>query len=183
MKLPEWNKILTFIVICSMLMIAVVTSAVLKQDENSIDSSEIDGQKTEKYVPSEIIVKFKPGLSDKDVSNINSGYETSVLYTSPYAGFKTLKVPKTKTVEEMAEIYSKNPNVEYAVPNYVMYATMEPNDPYYTGELNNQWNFKGDNGINVEQAWDISIGRDVVVAVLDTGVADNSPDLDYTNFI
>ncbi len=178
MKLPEWNKTLTFIVVCSMLIVAVVASAVLQEK----DTSETDVQRSEKYVPGEILVKFKPGLSDKEVSNINSGYETSVVYTSPYAGFKTLKVPKTKTVEEMAEIYSKNPNVEYAVPNYLMYATMIPNDPYYTGELNNQWNFKGGNGINVEPAWDISIGSGVVVAVLDTGVADNSPDLDYANF-
>lgn len=54
-----------------------------------------------------------------------------VTYTSPYAGFKILKIPAAKTVEEMVEIYSKNPNVEYAIPNAIMNAFMVPNDPYY----------------------------------------------------
>ncbi|HII81464.1 MAG TPA: S8 family serine peptidase [Methanosarcina sp.] len=115
-----------------------------------------------------------------------------VTYTSPYAGFKILKIPAAKTVEEMVEIYSKNPNVEYAIPNAIMNAFMVPNDPYY-GTY--QWNFKAfetgvGGGINLEPAWDISTGNGVIVAVLDTGVAyedysiyRKAPDLANTNFI
>ena len=178
MKLHIGYWILTFIAICSILMLIVPASALLDANSGDILEKGADTQKTEKYVPGEILVKFKPGLSDKEIGNINAKHETSVLYTSPYAGFKTLKVPKTKTVEEMAEIYSKNPNVEYAVPNYVMYATTAPNDPYYKY----QWNFNTPYGINVEPAWDVfkgtglSPGGDVVVAVIDTGVK-KAPDL------
>lgn len=162
-------------------MLIVPISATPQEDANSGDILEKDAgiQKSEKYVPNEILVKFKPGLSDKEVDNINSKNEAYVLYSSQYAGFKTLKVPKSKTVEEMVAIYSKNPNVEYAVPNYVMYATMLPNDPLYVY----QWNFKPPNGINVTDAWDISTGTGVIVAVIDTGVASNAPDLSETNFV
>ncbi|WP_321418665.1 S8 family peptidase [uncultured Methanomethylovorans sp.] len=181
MNLNLRNKILVLITIYSILMLLVPISATPQEDVNSGDILEKDAgiQKSEKYVPEEILVKFKSGFSDKDVDNINSKNEVSVLSTSPYAGFKTLKVPKSKTVEEMVEIYSKNPNVEYAVPNYVMYATMVPNDPLYVY----QWNFKPSNGINVTDAWDISTGKDVIVAVIDTGVASNAPDLSDTNFV
>ncbi|OPY17658.1 MAG: Halolysin precursor [Methanomethylovorans sp. PtaU1.Bin073] len=85
----------------------------------------------------------------------------------------------------MAEIYSKNPNVEYAVPNYLMYATTAPNDPYYKY----QWNFNSPYGINVEPAWDVfketglSPGNGVVVAVIDTGVKKTAPDLANTKIL
>lgn len=181
MKSDLWNKILVLIVICTMLMMIVPASALVQQDVNAVGVLEksVDVQKSEKYVPGELIVKFKSGVSDKEVNNINSKYGASVVHTSPHAGFKTLKVPKGKTIEETVDIYSKNPNVEYAVPDYYMYATMTATDPYY----NYQWNFKSGNGINVEPAWDISTGSGVIVAVLDTGVAYTAPDLSNTNFV
>lgn len=49
-------------------------------------------------------------------------------------------------------------------------ADTKPNDPLYQF----QWHFKQ---VNAEQAWKISTGRDVVVAVIDTGVAvEDDPD-------
>jgi len=187
MKLNIKNQILVLIVIYSILMLIVPISATPQEDANSGDVLEKNAgiQKNEKYVPNEILVKLKPGLSDKELDNINSKCEASVLYTSPYAGFKTLKVPKSKTVEEMVAIYSKNPNVEYAVPNYVMYASMVPNDEYYKY----QWNFNSPYGINVEPAWDvfketgISPGNGVAKFVSERSVASNAPDLSETNFV
>lgn len=123
-----------------------------------------------KWVPGEIIVKFKPGVSDKVIGEINSKRGASVISTSRFAGFKRLRIPKRKTVADMVEIYKRNPNVEYAEPNFIASAFMIPNDSYYA----NQWHL--DNfefgGINMESAWDISTGHpEVIVAVIDTGVA------------
>ena len=141
------------------------------------------------YVPGEIIVKFKPGVTDEAITAINSRHVTSVLYTSPYAGFRLISVPPDKTVAEMVELYSKDHNVEYAEPNYIRHAHWTPNDEYYPL----QWHLDNDvyGGINMEQAWDIETGDpSVIVAVIDTGVAYEdymgyylAPDLAQTSFV
>lgn len=162
------------------------------EDYNIFEKLTVDVPGDQRYVPGEILVKFSPGLSEEKIRSINTGHGTQITYTSPYAGFKILKIPATKTVEEMVEIYSKNPNVEYAVPNAIANSFMVPNDPLYKY----QWNFKnGAGGINLEPAWDMSTGKTstgdrVIVAVLDSGVAyedyssyKKAPDLSNTNFV
>jgi len=142
-------------------------------------------EKTPQYVTGEILVKFRDVASKKQIESINSMYDTSVLYTSPYAGFKRIKIPFDKTVPEMVELYGKNPLVEYAEPNHILYAYWTPNDPYYSY----QWHFPQ---INMESAWDVEQGGDasVIVAVVDTGVAyenygpyQRAPDLAGTSFV
>ena len=62
--------------------------------------------------------------------------------------------------------------VKYAEPNYIRKAFTTPNDEYYSAH---QWNLPL---INLEAAWDITTGSsDVIVAVVDTGVLLNHPDL------
>jgi len=141
------------------------------------------------YLPDEIIVKFKPSVPDHVIDRINSTRGAKVFYTSRFAGFKRLKIPTGKTVSEMVGIYLKNPNVEYAEPNYIVYATFEPNDFYYPL----QWHFDNPvyGGIHLQDAWDIETGDStIIIAVLDTGVAYETygrfvqaPDLSGTSFV
>ncbi len=121
------------------------------------------------WVPGEILIKFKPGVSGSVVAEINVRHGASVLSASRFTGLKRLKIPKGKTVAEMVEIYKRNPNVEYAEPNFIASASMLPSDEHY--DL--QWHMDNPDygGINMETAWDISQGDGVVVAVIDTGVA------------
>lgn len=92
----------------------------------------------------------------------------------------------------VVEAIAQKPEVEYAEPNYVAFASAgpvilplnaAPNDPYYSY----QWNMEA---IQMPQAWDVSTGDGVIVAVLDTGVAYKSegmfiqaPDLGGTRFV
>ena len=132
-----------------------------------------DGVKTiegPRYVPMEIIVKFKPGVSSQIVREINQKHGTSVIKTSRFAGFKRLRIPRGRTVEQMVAIYKKNPNVEYAEPNFIAHAFLVPEDPLYSY----QWHLDNADygGIGMEEAWDIQTGDpSVIVAVIDTGVA------------
>jgi serine protease len=121
------------------------------------------------WVPDEILVKFKPGISGSAIAGINAGHGAAVISTSRFAGFKRLRIPKGKTVADMVEIYKNNPNVEYAEPNFIASAFTIPNDPLY----GYQWHLDNavHGGINMEAAWDISQGSSVIVAVVDTGVA------------
>ena len=183
------KKTLVVLVLCSFIMGTVPVSVLAQQ--NSPDNLIFEHEGPDlpsgvEYVPGEFIVKFNPGVSNRDIANINSKHGTSVKYTSPHAGFKILHIPKSKTVPEMVEKYNRNPNVEYAVVNSIAHAFMTPDDPHY--DL--QWHFNENNGINLSSAWDISDGTGVIVAVLDSGVAyedygtkyELAPDLENTHF-
>ena len=62
-----------------------------------------------KWVTGEILVKFKPGVSNRVVDRINARNGAIVLSASRFAGFKRLRIPRRKTVAEMVEIFKKNP--------------------------------------------------------------------------
>lgn len=79
----------------------------------------------EEYVPNQIIVKFKPGTSIEAQEELNQSLGTTVIYTSPSAGFKVLQIPEGKTVEEIVAIYSEQTIVEYAEPNYIEHISPE----------------------------------------------------------
>ncbi len=65
--------------------------------------------------------------------------------------------------------------IEYAHPNYQFQAAFVPNDRLYP----QQWNLRA---IRMPEAWDISQGEGVTVAVVDTGVT-RVPDLAQTEFV
>ncbi len=141
-----------------------------------------------RWVPNEIVVKFKEGVSKNRIDRINQRHGTSVLYTSPFAGFKRIKLPAGRTARQAVELYNREPDVEYAELNYYAYALFVPDDPLYSY----QWHFNDAfAGINIEPAWDITTGDpNVIVAVIDTGVAyenfkgfEQAPDLANTNFV
>jgi len=180
-----WAKVIT--VVCALafsfclLSAQVIANFPLKEG----DFTTATGKKTTQYVAEEILVKFKDVVTNKQIGSINSTYGTSVIYTSPFAAFKRIKIPFDKTVPEMVELYGKDPLVEYAEPNYVAYAFWTPNDTYYSY----QWHFPQ---INMPSAWDIQRGGDpgIIVTVLDTGIAyedyglyQRAPDLVGTNFL
>ena len=55
--------------------------------------------------------------------------------------------------------------------NYIYQHSAIPNDPRYRGQ---KWHY---DEINLERAWDITTGGDIVVAVVDSGVVTEHPDL------
>jgi subtilisin family serine protease len=87
--------------------------------------------------------------------------------------------------------YKNNPEVEYAEFNYIVSIDSTPNDPYYSVQwaLNNMGQDYPISGglsesgtlgsdIDAPEAWDIvSVGTEVIVAVVDSGVDYNHSDL------
>ncbi len=66
--------------------------------------------------------------------------------------------------------YKKNIAVNYVEPNYIYYASLVPQDPFYY----KLWYI---NQINADPVWDKAQGEGVLTAVLDSGVDIHNPDI------
>lgn len=125
------------------------------------------------YVKGEVLVKYKDGTEAAVQDRVAQAAGTGGAAAVP-GGSEQLRIEDGDSVPATVRELRKDPDVAYAVPNYVAHAAgLVPNDPGF--KL--QWNLAGPFGINMPDAWDLarasgsSGGRGVVVAVLDTGVA------------
>jgi serine protease len=93
------------------------------------------------------------------------------------------------TSAELAQLLARQSDVEYAVPDERRRIVAAPNDPLYAagvpgnGPAVGQWYLRAPSGdvqssLNIEAAWAVTTGSpDIVVAVVDTGVRYEHPDL------
>ena len=80
------------------------------------------------------------------------------------------KLDRVEAAALMRQI-AADPNVEYVEVDQLLQPLLTPNDPRYS----QQWGyFNATGGIRADQAWDVSTGQGVVVAVLDTGSTSHS---------
>lgn len=146
------------------------------------------------FVPGEIIVKFKSSakavksLSYSKDGRIDLDHKIDITSDNVYIYNSDSKASIFSIIKELKQ----NPNVEYAEPNYI-YHPVEEEGEYgviqhmvnYKGitddpQLGKLWGLKGGDvpGVDAYRAWDITKGsRDVRIAVIDTGVDYNHPDL------
>jgi subtilisin family serine protease len=89
-------------------------------------------------------------------------------------------------VNEAVEAYREDPSVLYAEPDYLVYATIAPDDPdfgFLWGLHNSGQTIEGDPGtpdadIDADRAWTFWTGDpDFRIAVIDTGIDYTHPDL------
>jgi serine protease len=138
--------------------------------------------------PDEIAVQLKPGAGENALGALSRNLGLALAWNSPVSagetGIATLTLPAGMTADAALAKLRSDPNVETADVVHMYYAPEErnptpaptesvtdtdsnrwkPNDPRYK----EQWNFQM---VKSEEAWEVTRGKGVVVAVIDTGVA------------
>jgi subtilisin family serine protease len=158
-----------------------VTESIIKVSADSI-ISEMDKAK---YKQGELLVKFKEGIKASSAQMRHQAMGARVIKRIPLIDVDHVKLPEGADMKEAIIGYMKDPNVQYAQPNYIMHLfDTVPNDPSF----GQQWGLRnigqyasGTPGadISAPKAWDIVTGsyNNVFVAVVDTGIDQSHPDL------
>ena len=154
-------------------------------DEGLKKLSEIKQLEKQNYVEGEVLVKFKEqkiNLEQSDGRTKAMQFATDKNLDKKEdirkSNISVLKTKGDESVEGMVERLKSDPNVEYVEPNYKRYPTVINTNDTYKDLL---WGLDNvnDKDIDAPEAWEISEGSEnnVIVAVIDTGVAYNHPDL------
>lgn len=138
------------------------------------------------YVSGELLVRYRSGASATERAAIRKGEESRLVERLPIPGLELVRLESGRSVPAAASAYERNPEVLYAEPNYIYSAQAIPNDPRFgelwgmnnTGQTVNGGAGVADADIDAPEAWDITTGSaSVTVAVVDSGVDYNHPDL------
>jgi len=146
------------------------------------------------YVEGEVLVRFKKSVGTKRARDTAIARGLSVRRTYPtlsgQRGRAYFHLKSKKTTAELVEELGRHPLVDVVVPNYIktVFAPPLPTDPDFTdlwGLHNTGQVVIGSAGtsdvdIDYPEAWELSRPHDaseVIVAVIDTGVDYNHPDL------
>jgi subtilisin family serine protease len=128
--------------------------------------------RSETYAPDSLLVRFQPGAvsATKAEGLVSLGAQMQREF-SLVPGLENWKLPPGLSVSQALKALQNNPNVLYAEPDYIVTVDLTPNDPSWG-------NLYGMGKINAPLAWDTFTGdANFVVAVIDTGIAYNHPDL------
>jgi subtilisin family serine protease len=138
--------------------------------------------KKSEYVPGELLVKFRSGVSTRRAQDTHRFLGSTAIKRFSRINVDHIKIPEGWSVEEALEIYLDDPDVEYVEPNYIRRVLLTPDDLDFDKlwGLHNTGQTGGteDADIDAPEAWVTQIGSNsVVTAVLDTGAWYSHPDL------
>jgi thermitase len=140
------------------------------------------------FASGRILVKFEPRTGAPERAAMHRRQGGTPLGVIPGIGVEVVAVP-ARSEEARAAGYARNPHVTFAEPDYLAYAQEDPGaaDPFFgkqwgldnTGQEYDGRRGTEDADIDAPEAWDFATGSaDVRIAILDSGIDPNHPDLE-----
>lgn len=161
-------------------------TAVAQLTDKSFALDEVDTREKAEYVPGQLIVKFKDGLRAEAMASMASENQMVFQNSIQGVGADLFTMSEDLDMDAVIAKIKTDPRVKYVEPNYYLWPTATPNDTLFTqqwGLKNSGQEVRGQRGtagtdIEAAAAWNITQGsRDVIVAVIDTGVEILHPDI------
>ena len=152
----------------------IIVSLVLSELLGPASAGEPDNSgalpQASRFKPGEVLVKFATGVRSSQAAANLAAKGLTITGKIPSLDIKRLAVPPGQELMWIEELRDE-PGLVFAEPNYLAHAAETiPDDPHYT----EQWGLPR---IRAPEAWDLTTGDDLIIAVIDTGVDLDHPDL------
>ena len=177
---PRFFRLLGFLVAATLVAFVVSTtpahaarrdsSAVPSANSTTLPSAAIERSAWGNWAKERILVQPNAGLSDEDFADDLSAHGGRSLGKINGLDVHVVELPPNANEQAVADALSHNPHIKFAEVDAVVSPSATVNDP----RISSEWQLSK---INAATAWNTSTGAGITVAVLDSGVQSNHPDL------
>lgn len=130
----------------------------------------VGAQSPPEFVARRLLIKFKGGIGSERAQAVLQSLQTRSTGQIPGLGIHIVELPEQASEVAFQRAFAERAEVEFAELDGIRPHAITPNDPSFSSE----WHLTR---IDAPNAWPVSTGTGVVVAVADTGVDSTHPDL------
>lgn len=121
------------------------------------------------YAPGQLIIKLKEGKAPDENFLQNHRLKSPRKVSKKNAAY-VAEIDGAADPLELARNLKKDPQVEFAEPNYIVRGSFTPNDSFF-------FQLWGLQTIDAPEAWDANHDTNMIIGVIDSGINYNHPDL------